>query len=297
MKPDKILENLTKEPGLTIPLKANLNNFLWTTRTQLFGKSNMNLGELASWCLEHYEVPENPDEGFVVDYNIFFPDDEPNDRRGDFEIDPKTKKPDVFRFFVTSKRLLKYAANAQVLLHTDGTYSLIWQGFPVIILGTSDCDRTFHPLGISVCSKEAHFDYKFVFNSLIFGRERINEEPLGPLALMADAAGAITNGFLESSLIHLIRAMCWFHCKNAVDKKLNAISDKIIRAEIISEICILQLCQTPTIFEAGVKLFILKWANIENLEVRVFIAYLKKEWIDQNSNFGLWKITLKKQIQ
>ena len=108
---------------------------------------------------------------------------------------------------------------------------------------------------------------------------------MAPLALMADAAGAITNGFLESSLLKLIRAMCWFHCKNSVDKKLNTISDKEIRAEIISDICILQLSQTPSIFEAGIKLFLLKWSNIENSEVRDFIIYFEKEWIKQNSNW------------
>ena len=49
---------------------------------------------------------------------------------------------------------------------------------------------------------------------------------------MADAAGAITSGFLKSSLLKLIRTMCWFHCENTVDKKLNDINDKEIWAKL-----------------------------------------------------------------
>ena len=106
MKPGKIIQNLEKDSNIKIPLKADLNNFLHTVRVKKYG-SNMNLGELAAWCLDHCHVPEDIDEPFVVDYNIFFPDDEPEDRRGDFEVD-EDGVADMFRFFVTSRRLLLF---------------------------------------------------------------------------------------------------------------------------------------------------------------------------------------------
>ena len=52
MKPGKIIKNLEKDSNIKIPLKADLNNFLHTVRVKKYG-SNMNLGELASWCLDH----------------------------------------------------------------------------------------------------------------------------------------------------------------------------------------------------------------------------------------------------
>ena len=48
------LQNLEKT-NVKIPLLADLNNFLATLRKKQFGR-NMNLGELAAWCLDHCEV-------------------------------------------------------------------------------------------------------------------------------------------------------------------------------------------------------------------------------------------------
>ncbi len=193
--------------------------------------------------------------------------------------------PDIFRFFVTTKRLLQFASKAQSLLHTDATYSVNWNGFPLLIIGTSDLNRTFHPLGCALCSKEAHFDYKFLFSCLALGRTQVGEEPLGKLNLMADAAAAITNGINESLIECLIRAMCWFHVKNCTDKKIKMIKDETKRAAIISDIVLMQLCQTPAIFEAATKLFLKEWANDQDNDVVVFIAYFKKEWLDINYNW------------
>ena len=56
--------------------------------------------------------------------------------------------------------------------------------------------------------------------------------------------------------------MCWFHLKNAIDKKLSLIRDLVTRAvvitqiRIITQIVIMQLSQTPEIFQAAVKLFL-----------------------------------------
>ena len=110
-------------------------------------------------------------------------------------------------------------------MHTDATYSVNWNGFPLLIVGTSDLNRKFHPLGL-----------------------------------------AITNGFNESVIECLIRAMCWFHVKNCTDKKIKTIKDEKKRAAIISDIVIMQLCQSPAIFEAATKLFlkhfVRKWSHL-----------------------------------
>ena len=89
--------------------------------------------------------------------------------------------------------------------------------------------------------------------------------PASPVkcSLMADAADAITNGFNESLLgVNLNkRLMCWFHCKNAIDKKLSLIRDLASRAVVITQIVIMQLSQTPEIFQAAVIFFLEQWTS------------------------------------
>ena len=219
MFPDKILENLSRNETLTeeqVPLKKDLYNFLQTLRNKVNGQPHMHLGELASWCLDHNLLPEESlmDQPFVVDYNVFFPDDE--ERRGDFE------HGDIFRFFITTRRLIQFSLKGKVILHTDATYKINWNGYPLLVVGTSDLNRAFHPLGLALCSRETHLDYKFLFNSLLLGQQQMNITPSGdPISLMADAAGAITNGFAESGFALNKRGMCWFHAKSAIDKKVN----------------------------------------------------------------------------
>ena len=108
-----------------------------------------------------------PDEPFVVDYNIFFEDYELETRRGDVDkngkllLDKQKKQVDQFRYFLTTRRLIQFSMNADTVIHTDGTYKLVWEGFPVLIVGTSDADRHFHPFGKALTSREAHFDFNF----------------------------------------------------------------------------------------------------------------------------------------
>jgi hypothetical protein len=103
--PAKILENLERIPGMIIPKLQDLYNYLQTIRRRKYGKGNIHLGQLASWCLDHNLVPDEsmPDEPFVVDYNAFFKDDEITERRGDYERDKNGKDLDEFRFFITSR--------------------------------------------------------------------------------------------------------------------------------------------------------------------------------------------------
>jgi hypothetical protein len=47
-----------------------------------------------------------------------------------------------------------FFASTSKKIHADATYKLVWQGFPVFIVGTTDLDRQFHSFGIAVCSNE-----------------------------------------------------------------------------------------------------------------------------------------------
>ena len=67
------------------------------------------------------------------------------------------------------------------------------------------------------------------------------------ISLMADAAGAITNGFNESSILIIIKGICRLHCKKAVDTQVLRIRNEEKRSNIIQGIITLQLCHTKDI--------------------------------------------------
>ena len=48
----------------------------------------------------------------------------------------------------------------------DSTYKLNWQGFPVIMIGTTDKAKHYHPFGLALSTDETSEDYAFACNSL-----------------------------------------------------------------------------------------------------------------------------------
>ena len=102
---------------------------------------------------------------------------------------------------------------------------------------------------------------------------------------MADAAAAITNGITESTIIIIIRGMCWFHCKKATDRQIVKVKDESKRSTIIQSIICLQLSQTPDIFKAASKLFLNEFECDMDEDVTIFIKYFKENWLDINSNW------------
>ena len=58
-----------------------------------------------------------------------------------------------FQIFLSSVRLLN-VASISLHVHADATYKLIWHGFPVLIVGTTDMKKVFHPFGLDICSNE-----------------------------------------------------------------------------------------------------------------------------------------------
>ena len=49
-------------------------------------------------------------------------------------------------------------------MQADATFKLACLGYPVLIIGFGDIDKVFHP----VSKDETGFDYKFVFQALLF---------------------------------------------------------------------------------------------------------------------------------
>jgi len=91
-----------------------------------------------------------PDEPFVVKYKFFWPGETYTGLGGD-----DYEKGDQFRFFITTRRLIEFSSNFKHVLQTDGTYKLTWIGNSILIVGSSDFNRVFHPIALACCTREA----------------------------------------------------------------------------------------------------------------------------------------------
>lgn len=219
-KPKAIRLSLAKN-DFPVPTMTQLKNFLSKLSKEKFGASSMSLGELEKWLKENSVIPEDEDIAFVVDYQVSY-DDELS-----------------FRFFMSTKRLLETAKDSEIV-HADATYKLIWQGYPVLVVGTSDSDRHFHNFGIAVCMAEKTEDFVFLFKALLKGVNLSCNSEMAPKVLVSDAAESIQNAFKEVFGDHKEIVMCWAHTQRNISKKLNQWSRRKI----------LQLsCLTFTIFK------------------------------------------------
>ena len=92
------------------------------------------MDDFRSWCHQRSEFYSNPKlehEPFVPKYYI-------------------NSYDDLF-VFITIRKLISTAPLSN-LLQVDATFKLNWNEFPVIVFGSSDGNRRFHPYGIAVIS-------------------------------------------------------------------------------------------------------------------------------------------------
>ena len=113
----------------------------------------------------------NVDKGFFLNYNV-----EPGE-------------PDSFRLFLTTHRLLNLLKFSKIAT-THATYKLIWNGFPCIIAGVLDNNKSFHLVGFVLCDSEDTDDFWFVFDSFHSCNPDFKHR-----FLVADGAEAIYQGF------------------------------------------------------------------------------------------------------
>lgn len=219
MKPKAILINLVKK-GLEPPPKSKLINFLTKLRREKYGSDKLDFGKLEKWLSENMEMPAEDNQPFVLDYEV--------------KIDEENVDKSIFRFCVSTKYLLRHASSIQIL-HSDATYKLIWQGFPVLLVGTTDADRRFHPIAVCVATNEREEDFSFFFRALRNSVKQLLRIDLKPRVLICDAAKSIQNAFKSifgcSNII-----MCWAHVRRNVVKNLpKYIRDRKKQAEFLSE--------------------------------------------------------------
>jgi hypothetical protein len=305
---DRVLElyesGVTKPSSIMHQLRQLDNDELVLTRIQLyyilrkirldkFGESNISLGELTRW-LDSKNTPVDDETPFVLNSesgsNSIFSTidtlDDDNDNEHDQEEEGQSSL--FFRFLITSKFLLKQAIGAS-LVATDATHKLLWLGMPVLIVGTTDAKRQFHPFAIGVCTNETARDFQFVFSSLIEGVRKHFDSEYKPDILLADSAPAITNGFIKSAFGYqdndFTRLNCWPDAERNLDKKIRGIKSDQIRREVKTDIHFIQLAHTRDDFKLLWEQFCKKWRSKRKSDVSNFIEYMEKNWILTNCNW------------
>ncbi|OXA39961.1 Glycerol-3-phosphate dehydrogenase [NAD(P)+] [Folsomia candida] len=267
----EIIDSLRKD-GITQPklIQTNLRRqgIDPPSRTQISNRINylnskdenriVSLGQISDLCRRSSEIPTQMDDAFVAGYSI------------EFEI----KR---FSLFMSTKRLLSMTSQCK-LLQADATYKLNWEGFPVLVVGTSDKDSHFHPFGIAITSGETVEDFSSVFQVL-----KGYDENFEPEVLVADCAEAITNAFQTVFRVEFKRVYCWFHVKQNVKKFLK--SSKIPESQkkgISFDIDCLQLADNEEEFNIAKKLFIKKWKTGDTKD---FYDYFETEYLNQRNGW------------
>ena len=276
----KLINRVLQSRQLKVPAYAQLNNFLVHYRKRKYGSHTISLGELEQWCEENSNVPNDEYQAFVVSYKIMYDDE-------DYEDDEEETSERIFRFFLSSVHLLNIVSVATHIC-ADATYKLVWQGFPVLVIGTTDLNKTFHPLGLAVCSNEQTKDFEFIFKAVQIAMEKINKNPLQPTALVSDAADAIKNGFRNVFGDSFNHIMCWSHMKRKIESRISHVDDKEIAKEMLHDIEILQLSNSPSLFKLGSTLFMKKWTlnnKEKNQSISDFLQYFGDEWLSSNSGW------------
>lgn len=223
--------------------------------------SMVKLGDMIEWCDQHKEFPSNVDEAFIF-----------NMESSSFEEELS------FRFAFSTPRLLETLLHLKTIC-IDATYKLNWLGFPLMVFGTVDRTKRFHPFVYACCSHERAHDYKFIFESTKAAIEKHFTQKFEPETLIADGADAIRNAFYASFATALLDIMCFSHVIRNCQKR--PFTSKNNKQLIIDDIRRMQSAPNSATFNMMARLFCEKWQHIE----QDFVLYFKKEWLGVHCNW------------
>lgn len=262
-KPNSLLYPSIRQAVLKELDKAKVVSFLKTVREAKYGSSTISAAELYTWCQEKSQLPndDDDDDPFVLNYVV--------DAKS-FDVDDQDLK-----IVISTRRLLSLCKNSP-LVQIDATYKLVWQGYPVIIAGTTDKNKVFHPFVLSVTKGESANDFEFVFRAL-------HEAQLewSPSFLLADGSDAITAGFIAVFGPPTIRIQCFFHVLKNIEPFLKSLS----KEDCVSfkrDLTTLQSSQDADTFQKASQLFIKKWKTSRNPRVLDLLNYVEKQWLIKN---------------
>lgn len=263
-KPNAILD-VMRQRKMTEPPKSKLVSFLATLRVEKYGQPTVSASDIRTWCAGRSYIPDDIDEPYVIRFDVHAESNDVNEQE--------------LKIVFSTRRLLSLCTKS-VLVQTDATYKLVWQGYPVLLVGTSDAAKKFHPYAAAVTKGETAQDFEFLFRAL----HEVNLE-WAPSILLADGSEAITNGFHAVFGPPDVRLMCNFHVIKNVEPYLKSLTKNGIAGHLKEDIYTLQICPDETTFTSAFAMFLEKWQKKKHSRVNNFLEYFEKEWFQKYPNW------------
>ena len=108
----------------------------------------------------------------------------------------ETRLTSFFSILFSTTRLLDMTSNSRPL-EIDETHKLIYEGYPVTVMGQSDGDRVFHIRAIGVSANSTEEVGSFFMSSW-----KSYNPSFQPSAYLGDAAEAFANAALQNFFFH-----------------------------------------------------------------------------------------------
>jgi hypothetical protein len=135
---------------------------------------------------------------------------------------------------------------------------------------------------LGICTHETQEEFGFMFEALKTAIKDTFNVDFQPDVLVADAADAITNGFIKTFGINFTRVMCYAHVDRAVDNYLRVVTDEEARQNIKIDIGKLHLASSDELFDYLYDKFVNKWViyacDKADKSIVKFLEYFHKEW-------------------
>ena len=198
---------------------------------------------------------------------------------------------DHFHLGLTSKKMLS-RVELKGMFHIDATYKIVKYNFPLIVLGVTDINRTFHPICYMFTSHETEDDYDHFFDRLLIECDCFGFK-FEPKYMCSDAAAAIANSVekffaTERSkyFSNCILIMCYFHLRMNIKKQKGKKLPVFYYESVMNDIGDLHNTLSQSQYDSELKIILSKWK--ESPELNVFSDYFKKQWL--NSKFSKWQL-------
>lgn len=260
MMPIEIFRFLKEKPieGLN-PTLSQIQNIVNYHNRSKENQPVVSVGDVVTWMRAHDKTSNESDldEPYVIGYDHSSPE----------------STSCYFHYVVSTKRLMNNASSFSNIA-VDATYKVVYQGYPLLIVGSVDANRKFHLIAAALCVSEKATDYQFLFQIIQKSIQEISSNEFLPKTLISDASPAIINAFNDTFESATSNVICWAHMKRNM---YNKTSD----AGMLTDIDKLQLAPDPKVFKKGSKLFLKKWMG----EHPIFCKYLEKNWFKKNSSW------------
>jgi hypothetical protein len=259
----QILKLMRKENLEPLPSYQQLCNFISVTRKELFSEfAEDDLGTFSKWLDRNgYREDLADDEMFVLPDPLL--PEEISWGQGNLKIVAA----------LSTKTLLTNAIHQQdssqpSFVTVDGTYSLLANGWPTVVLGTVDWNHMFRCVGIAISSNEDEECFDAAIQSISKGitvihpGRSLKPSNSGAMYTMQDGAKAIFNA-VTTNINPKIAMNCWFHMKQSLHKRKSGFDIEANYSKFAADVECLHAAQSKTEFDHGASLFMEKWTALE----------------------------------